>query len=82
MGEVSMQQKSFWDRLRGKRLRERVGTLGGHGLRVIGVTPPSEAMARWLCLEHEFFSVISSDSAGAWETLILDLMIRRCMCVD
>jgi hypothetical protein len=32
MWEVSMPQKSFWDRLRG------VGTLGGDGLSVLGVT--------------------------------------------
>jgi hypothetical protein len=38
MWAVSMPQKSFWDKLRGERFRERVGTLGGDGLLVIGVT--------------------------------------------
>jgi hypothetical protein len=38
MWEVSIPQKSFWDRLRGKRLCERVGTLGGDELSVLGVT--------------------------------------------
>jgi hypothetical protein len=38
MWAVSMPQKSFWDKLWGERLRERVGTLGGDVLRVIGVT--------------------------------------------
>jgi hypothetical protein len=38
MWEVSMPQKSSWEKLRGERFRERVGTLGGDGLRVIGVT--------------------------------------------
>jgi hypothetical protein len=38
MWEVSMPQKSSWDKLRGERFRERVGTLGGDRLRVIGVT--------------------------------------------
>jgi hypothetical protein len=38
MWTVSMRQKSSWDKLRGERFRERVGTLGGDGLRVLGVT--------------------------------------------
>jgi hypothetical protein len=38
MGAVSIPQKSFWDRLWGKRFCERVGTLGGDGLSVLGVT--------------------------------------------
>ena len=38
MWAVSIPQKSSWDKLRGERFRDRVGTLGGDGLRVIGVT--------------------------------------------
>jgi hypothetical protein len=38
MWAVSIPQKSFWDRLRGERFCERVGTLGGDGLSVLGVT--------------------------------------------
>jgi hypothetical protein len=38
MGAVSMPQKSFWDKVRVERFCERVGTLGGDGLRIIGVT--------------------------------------------
>jgi hypothetical protein len=38
MWEVSMPQKSSLDKLRGERFRDRAGTLGGGGLRVIGVT--------------------------------------------
>jgi hypothetical protein len=38
MWAVSMPQKSFWDKLRGEIFRERVGTLGGDGLRFIDVT--------------------------------------------
>jgi hypothetical protein len=38
MWAVFMTQESCWDKLRGERFRERVGTLGGDGLRVIGVT--------------------------------------------
>jgi hypothetical protein len=34
----SIPQKSSWDKLRGESLRERVGTLGGDGLIVLGVT--------------------------------------------
>jgi hypothetical protein len=37
MWEVSIPQKSFWDRLRGESLCERVGTLGGDGLSVLDV---------------------------------------------
>jgi hypothetical protein len=33
-----MPQKVSWDKLWGERLCERVGTLGGDGVRVIGVT--------------------------------------------
>jgi hypothetical protein len=33
-----MPQNSTWDKLRGERFRDRVGTLGGDGLCVIGVT--------------------------------------------
>jgi hypothetical protein len=35
---VSVPQKSSWDKLRGERFHDRVGTLGGDGLHVIGVT--------------------------------------------
>jgi hypothetical protein len=38
MWAVSMPHKSFWDKFWGERFRERVGTLGGDGLCVIGVT--------------------------------------------
>jgi hypothetical protein len=38
MWAVSVPQKSSWDKLRGDIFCERVGTLGGDGLRVIGVT--------------------------------------------
>jgi hypothetical protein len=38
MWEMSMPQKSFWDKSRGERLCERCGTLGGAGRLVIGVT--------------------------------------------
>jgi hypothetical protein len=38
MWEVSMPQNSSCDKLRGERFRDRMGTLGGEGLRVIGVT--------------------------------------------
>jgi hypothetical protein len=38
MWDVSIPQKSFWDKLRGESLRERVGTLGGYGWSVLGVT--------------------------------------------
>jgi hypothetical protein len=37
MWAVSMSQKSSWDKLRGGIFRDRVGTLGGDGLRVSGV---------------------------------------------
>jgi hypothetical protein len=33
-----MPQKASWDKLRGERFFERVGTLGGDEVRVIGVT--------------------------------------------
>jgi hypothetical protein len=33
-----MPQKSSWDKLWGERFCERAGTLGGDGVRVIGVT--------------------------------------------
>jgi hypothetical protein len=33
-----MSQKSFWDKFLGERLCERIGTLGGAGRLVIGVT--------------------------------------------
>jgi hypothetical protein len=81
MWEVFMPHRSFWDKLRAGRFYECVGTLKGDGLRVIGVTP-SEVMVRWLCLERELLSVISSDAAGAWEKLRLDWMIQRGMGVD
>jgi hypothetical protein len=35
---VSMSQKSSWDKFRGERFCERIGTLGGAGQLVIGVT--------------------------------------------
>jgi hypothetical protein len=35
---VSIPQKSCWDKLRGESLCERVGTLGGDGRSVLGVT--------------------------------------------
>jgi hypothetical protein len=35
---VSMSQKSYWDKFRGERFCERLGTLGGAGRLVIGVT--------------------------------------------
>jgi hypothetical protein len=38
MWAVSIPQKSFWDKLRGESLCERVDTLGGDGLSVLGVT--------------------------------------------
>jgi hypothetical protein len=38
MWAVSISQKSFWDKLRGESLRERVGTLRGDGRSVLGVT--------------------------------------------
>jgi hypothetical protein len=38
MRVVSIPQSSFWEKLRGESLCERVGTLGRDGLRVIGVT--------------------------------------------
>jgi hypothetical protein len=38
MWAVSMPQKSSWEKLRGERFRERVGTLVGDGLCVLGVT--------------------------------------------
>jgi hypothetical protein len=36
--DVSIPQKSSWDTLRGESLCERVGTLGGEGWSVLGVT--------------------------------------------
>jgi hypothetical protein len=80
MWAVSIPQKSFWDRLRGESLCERVGTLGGDGLSLLGVTT-SEVMARWLCLVCELLFVISFVVAGALEKLRLDWMIRQGMCV-
>jgi hypothetical protein len=38
MCDVSIPEKSFWDRLQGESLCERVGTLRGNGLNVLGVT--------------------------------------------
>jgi hypothetical protein len=38
MWVVSIPHKSFWDKLRGESLCERVGTVGGDGLSVLGVT--------------------------------------------
>jgi hypothetical protein len=38
MWAVSIPQKSFWDKLRGESLCERVVTLGGDGRSVLGVT--------------------------------------------
>jgi hypothetical protein len=38
MWAVSMPQKSSWEKLRGDRFCERMVTLGGDGLRVLGVT--------------------------------------------
>jgi hypothetical protein len=38
MWAVSIPHKSSWDKLRGESLRERVGTLGGDGRSVLGVT--------------------------------------------
>jgi hypothetical protein len=38
MWAVSIPQKSSWDKLRGESLCERVGTLGGDGLIILGVT--------------------------------------------
>jgi hypothetical protein len=38
MWAVSIPQKSSWDKLRGESLCERVGTLGGDGRSVLGVT--------------------------------------------
>jgi hypothetical protein len=38
MWEVSIPQKLSWDKLRGESLCERLGTLGGDGLSVLGVT--------------------------------------------
>jgi hypothetical protein len=38
MCAVSMPQKSCWDKLHGDSRRDRVGTLGGDGRSVLGVT--------------------------------------------
>jgi hypothetical protein len=38
MWAVSIPQKSPWEKLRGESLRDRVGTLGGDGRSVLGVT--------------------------------------------
>jgi hypothetical protein len=38
MWAVSIPHKSAWDKLRGESLYERVGTLGGDGWSVLGVT--------------------------------------------
>jgi hypothetical protein len=38
MWALSMPQKASWDKLRGEILCARLGTLGGDGERVIGVT--------------------------------------------
>jgi hypothetical protein len=38
MWAVSIPQKWSWDKLRGESLCERVGTLGGDGWSVLGVT--------------------------------------------
>jgi hypothetical protein len=38
MWAVSIPQKSSWDKLRGESLYEQVGTLGGDGQSVLGVT--------------------------------------------
>jgi hypothetical protein len=35
---ISMSQQSCWDKLRGERFCERIGTLGGAGRVAIGVT--------------------------------------------
>jgi hypothetical protein len=39
-------------------------------------------MARLLCLERELLSMILFGTAGAWERLRLEWMIRRGMCVQ
>jgi hypothetical protein len=38
MWALSIRQKSSWDKLRGESLCEQVGTLGGDGRSVLGVT--------------------------------------------
>jgi hypothetical protein len=38
MWDVSIPHKSSWDKLRGESLCDRVGTLGGDGWSVLGVT--------------------------------------------
>jgi hypothetical protein len=38
MCAVSIPQKLSWEKLRGESLREQVGTLGGDGRSVLGVT--------------------------------------------
>jgi hypothetical protein len=38
MCAVSMPHKSCWDKLRGDSLRDQVGTLGGDGGSVLGMT--------------------------------------------
>jgi hypothetical protein len=38
MWDETILKKSSWDKLRGESLCEQVGTLGGDGLSVLGVT--------------------------------------------
>jgi hypothetical protein len=78
---VSMPQKSSWEKLRGTRFCERIGTLGGAGQLVIGVTTLGSNGAL-VCLVCELLFDILSVTAGAWEKLRLDWIIQRGMCAQ
>jgi hypothetical protein len=81
MWAVSIPQDSSWEKLRGARFCERLGTLGGEGRLIIGVTTLGSNGAL-VMFERELLSVISFGAAGAREKLILDWMIWRGMCVE
>jgi hypothetical protein len=71
MGAVSLPQKSSWDKLRGESLCERVGTLGGDGRSVLGVTTlGGNGEMEMSCV---FLAI------GAWESSRFDLMIQQGM---
>jgi hypothetical protein len=38
MWAVSMSHKSYWDKLRRERFRDIIGTLGGDGFHIMGLT--------------------------------------------
>jgi hypothetical protein len=78
MWAVYIPHNSFWDRLRGESLCERVGTLRGDGRSVLGVTTP-EVMSHWRYIVCELLSVISFVSIGAWDSSRLYLMIQQGM---